>query len=153
MKKVLMVLGGTLLAIAVAAAVGISILAVKGSALDKESQEFANESILAVVSGWDADKLISRASPEFMSATNGRDLGKLFGWFRMLGKLKEYKGCKGHATISVTSQQGKVITAAYTGRGDFERGPAEINITLIKRGDRWQILGFRINSKLLFEQT
>lgn len=153
MKKVLMILGGAFLVLLIAAAVGISMVAVKGNALDKESREFANAAVLSVISTWDVDQLKKRASPEFMSATNDRDLGKLFGWFRMLGNIKEYDGCKGQANISVTIQHGKVITATYIGRADFENGPAEIQVTLIRHGDRWQVLGFRINSKYLLKPT
>jgi hypothetical protein len=52
----------------------------------------------------------------------------------------------------VTSQNGKVISAAYTGKAVFETGPAEINISLIKHGDQWQLLGLHINSKVFIEQ-
>lgn len=151
MKKTLVILGGMFLALIVAAAVAISILSVKGNALDRESKEYADAAILAVISGWDMTELKRRVSPEFASTTNSKDLGKLFGLFRMLGKLREYQGSKGQAIISVTPQKGKVITATYVGRAEFEKGPAEIQITLIQHEDGWQILGFRVNSRLLFE--
>ena len=152
-KKALMILGGVFLAIVVIAMVGISILDVKGNALDKESKEYADAAILAVIAGWDIMELEKRASPEFTSAVKGGDLEKLFIMFQKLGKLKEYKGSKGQANISVTVRNGRVITAAYLGSAEFEKGTAEIQLTLIKHGDQWQILGFRVNSKVLLEQS
>jgi len=35
---------------------------------------------------------------------------------------------------------------------DFERGPAEIKMTLIKHGDGRQIYGLHINSRVFFEK-
>lgn len=149
MKKTLMILGMVLLAITVVAAAVISIIVVKGNELDKESKEYADAAILAVISGWDKNALKTRASIEFTSRATDNDLERLLGVFRMLGKLKEYKGCKGQATLSVTMQHGKVVTADYVGQADFEKGPADVHVTLIKHGDQWQILGFGINSKQL----
>lgn len=54
--------------------------------------------------------------------------------------------------MSVTTQSGKVISAAYTASAEFESGPAEIYLSLIKHGNRVEILGIRINSRLFLEQ-
>jgi len=147
-KRTLMILGGVFLGIFVAAVVGISILVVKGNALDKESKEYANTAIVAAISNWDVHELKRRASPEFSSATSDEELGRLFSLFSMLGRLRVYQGCRGQATISVTMQEGKVVRARYVGRAEFEKGPAEIQITLIKHGEAWQVLGFRVDSKV-----
>lgn len=148
MKKILMFLGGVFLVLIVV----IVILAIKANALDKESKQYVDTVIPAITSDWNIKEVEDRASPEFKAAVNNEDLNKLFGMFRKLGKLKEYKGCKGDSNISLTTGQGKVITAAYVVNADFDTGPAEIYISLIKHGDLWQILGLRINSKVFFEQ-
>jgi hypothetical protein len=152
MKKTLTILGGIFAVLIVIAIVGITMVAIRGHALDKESQRYVDSAIPAIVSQWDITEIQKRASPELKAAASDADLGKLVRMYAKLGKFKEYDGAKGQANISVTSQNGKVISAAYTGKAVFETGPAEINISLIKHGDQWQLLGLHINSKVFIEQ-
>lgn len=152
MKKALMILGGIFAALLVVGGVGIALVAFKGAALDTESQQYVDGAVPAIVSTWDIAEIQKRASPEFNAAMNDADLEKLIRKFRKLGKLKSYEGAKGQANMSVTTQHGKVISAAYTAKAEFESGPAEIQLSLIKHGDQWQLLGIRINSRLFLEQ-
>jgi hypothetical protein len=152
MKKVLMILGGIFAVLVVIIVVGIAIVAVKGNALDKESKQYVDAAIPAIVSQWDITEIQKRASQEFKAAVNDKDLEKLGRMFRRLGKFKAYDGANGDANISVTSEHGKVISAAYVGRVEFDTGPAEIKMSLIKHGDQWQLLGININSKVFLEQ-
>src|SRR5438874_7651380 len=99
--------------LAALAVLGIAIVAVKGNALDKESKQYADTAIRAIVSQWDILEIQSRASPEFKMAVKDDELEKLVKMFRRLGKLTAYNGAKGQATMSVTTQNGKVISAAY----------------------------------------
>ncbi|HEY6873033.1 MAG TPA: hypothetical protein VI298_09950 [Geobacteraceae bacterium] len=151
MKKTLMILGGIFLAILVAGVVGFVFIATKGSALDKDSKQYVDTAVPAIVSQWNKQELINRAGPELMKTVKDNDFEKLFTMFRKLGAFKKYTGSEGQANISVTSKHGKVTTAAYVAKADFENGPAEIQVTLIKHADKWQILGFRINSKVFLE--
>ena len=151
MKKVLMILGGIFLVVIVLGIGLFAFLAVKGSRLDKESKQYVDTAVPAIVTTWDKQALIDRASMEFINSVKGDDLDKIITMFRKLGRFKEYKGCEGQAGISITPQQGKIVTAAYVAKAEFETGPADIQITLIKHGDKWEILGFRINSKVFFE--
>lgn len=152
MKKLLIVLGAVFLIVLVLVGGGVAYLAVNGSALDRESKAFADAVISSIIGGWDERELESRVSPEFRAATTSSDLDKLFAMFRRLGNLKSYNGSKGDANISVTTQSGKQITATYVGSADFENGPAQIAIRLIKHGDQWQILAFRVDSRSFLDQ-
>jgi hypothetical protein len=127
----------------------IGAIVVYGRALDKESRAYADAAISSIVSNWDVKQLERRASREFTSSIQPGDLDKIFDALRKLGALKEYKGSEGQATISITTQNGKVITATYLGDADFERGSARIQIVLIQHDDQWQVLGFRVNSSAL----
>jgi hypothetical protein len=149
---VLVILGGIFAAIIVVVAIGAVFLIVKGLALDKESKEYADSSIRAVSETWDIKQFQDRESKEFRSATPEKDLEQLFTAFRKLGKLKEYKGSTGQAMMSATTQRGQMTTAKYAANADFEAGPAVIEINLIKHGERWEILGFRVNSKVFLPQ-
>ncbi len=152
MKKVLVILGGIFAGLILVGVIGFAIVAVKGSALDKESKQYVDAAIPAIVSSWDIAEIQKRASPEFKAAVSDEDLAKLIRMFQRLGKFKIYNGAKGDANISVTSQSGKVISAAYVGSADFDTGPAEILMSLIKHGDQWQLLGIHVNSKAFLEQ-
>ena len=152
MKKILMVLGGIFAVLLFVGVIGIAIVAVKGNALDLESKQYVDGAIPAIVSAWEIKEIQNRASPEFKATVSDGDLEKLLRKFRKLGKLKAYQGATGQANMSVTTQNGKVISAAYAASAEFESGPAEIYLSLIKHGNLWQILGIRINSKLFLEQ-
>lgn len=151
MKKILTIFGAVFLLLLIVSVIGFALLAKTGNALDKESKQYVDTVIPKITSTWNKQSLIEHASPEFMQSINSNDLDKLINIFQKLGKLKSYNGANGQANISVTPQNGKIITAAYSGKADFESGPAEIQVNLIKHGDKWQILGFRINSRALLE--
>jgi hypothetical protein len=151
MKKVLMILGGVFVVLVVLGIVGFAIVAVKGSALDKESKQYVDAAVPAIVSEWNIAEIQNRASPEFKSAVKDEDLEKLVRMYQRLGKFKAYNGAKGDANISLTSEHGKVISAAYVACAEFDTGPAEIKISLIKHGNQWQLLGININSKVFLE--
>lgn len=152
MKKFLIILGTVFLILIIIAIVGFVLLASKGKRLDKESKQYVDEAIVSIVSGWEKQELIKRASPELMAAVNDDGLNKVFDLFQRLGNLKEYKGPEGQSNISLTTQHGKVITADYTAKADFDAGPAEIKVSLIKHGNNWQILKFNIDSKVFLEK-
>lgn len=151
MKKTLIVLGSIFLVLVILAIVGIGIAAVKGNALDEESKAYVDNAVPAIISGWDQQQLVSRASPEFMQAVNGDDLDKLFGMFHRLGAFKSYDGAKGSSNMSVTNTEGKVVSAVYIANATFDTGPATIKISLIKH-DNWQIAGFHVDSKFFLER-
>jgi len=48
--------------------------------------------------------------------------------------------------MSVTTQEGKVITGAYVAEAIFEKAPATIQFRIIKHDNIWQVLEFRVNS-------
>jgi hypothetical protein len=150
MKKVLIVLGSIFLVLVVLAIIGIGIAAYKGTALDKESKAYVDSAVPAIVTGWNKQQLVSRASPEFMQAVKDDELDKLFGMFHRLGNFKSYDGAKGDSNMTV-SNKGKVVSAAYIANATFDTGPATIKISLIKHAD-WQILGFHVDSNALLER-
>jgi hypothetical protein len=151
MKKLLILLGAAFLILIILAVVGIGTAVIKASSLDKQSKAYVDSTIPIIVSNWDEQELLNRASPEFSQATGKDDLDKLFVMFRKLGHFRTYLGSEGQSYISFTSQNGKSITALYTVKAIFDAGPATINVNLVKHGDRWQILGFRVDSNVFLQ--
>lgn len=146
MKKFLVVLGSIFLAIVVLGAIGIAFVAVRGTALDKESKAYADSAIPPIVTTWSEKELLDRASPEFKKAIAIDQLDRLFGAFAALGRLQKCEPAQGQSLMSATTQNGKTISAQYTAKATFEKGEATIKLGLIKHGDQWQILGFYVDS-------
>ncbi|SRR6266567_2215090 len=145
MKKFLIVLGSIFLVIVVLGAIGIAFVAVRGSALDKESKTYAEAAVPAIITNWSEKELLDRASPEFRQGASQQQVDQLFGWVSSLGRLQKYDPPQGQALMSATTQSGKVISAQYTTKARFEKGEATITLGLIKHGDQWQILRFNVN--------
>jgi hypothetical protein len=146
MKKILIVLGSTFLALIVLAAIGIGFVAIRGTALDKESKGYADAAIPAIVTTWSQKELLDRASPEFNKAVTSDQLDRMFRWFATLGQLQKCEAAQGQALMSATSQEGKRISAQYTSKATFQKGEATIKLGLIKHSDQWQILSFYVDS-------
>ena len=155
MKKLLTVLGLVFLFIIVLIAVGISVTAVQGSALDKESKAYVDRNLPLIISQWDEAELLSRASPEFIQNTKRKELDKYFAVLsEKFGKMQSYEGSDGQSYVNyrvLSSRNGKVVTAIYTVKVVFDAGPAAIKVTLIKHSDQWQIECFNINSDVLIQ--
>jgi hypothetical protein len=149
MKKFLIVLGSIFLAIVVLGAIGIAFVAVRGTALDKESKAYADSAIPAIVTTWSEKELLDRASPEFKKAVTMDQLDRLFRAFAIVGQLQKCEPAQGQALISATTQTGKMISAQYTAKATFQKGEAAIKLGLIKHGDQWQILSFHVDSPAL----
>jgi hypothetical protein len=149
MKKFFIILGSIFLAIIVLGAIGIAFIAVRGSALDKESKPYADAAIPAIVTTWNQKELLDRASPEFKKAVTADQLDRLFRWVGSLGRLQKCEPAEGHSLMSATTQSAKMISAQYTSKATFEKGDATITLGLIKHRDQWQILRFDVQSPQL----
>jgi hypothetical protein len=149
-KKFFIVLGAIFLALIVLGAIGIWFANVRGTALDKESKAYADVAIPAIVSTWLDKALLERAAPEFNQQVNAVEVYRMFRWYESsLGRLQKCEGAQGHSLMSVTSQSGKMISANYTAKAQFEKGEAEIRIALIKHGDQWQMSRLEVISPQL----
>jgi hypothetical protein len=150
-KKILIVLGAIFLALIILAVIGIGIAAFKGSALDKQTRAYVDSTVPLIVSNWDEQALLSRASPEFTQAVDKENLDKLYFMFWKLGKFRNYEGSKGQSYMSMTTENGKSVTAVYVCKATFDAGPADIKVTLVKHGEKWEIAGFRVDSEVFLQ--
>jgi len=150
MKKFFIVLGAIFLGLIVLGALGIWFVAVRGNALDKESKAYADAAIPAIVTTWLDQVLLDKASPEFKQQVTPVQVYRMFRWWESsVGRLQKCEGAQGQSLMSVTSQNGKTISAKYSAKAQFEKGQAEIALALIKYGDQWQIRGFEVTSPQL----
>ncbi|HEX4328265.1 MAG TPA: hypothetical protein VH105_15695 [Burkholderiales bacterium] len=148
-QKTLMVCGVLFIAQVVIIAVAIATLSWSGRGMDQASKAYTDAAIVAIVSHWDAFELEKRASPEFKAILKPGDLDRLFTLFRKLGDLKNYKGSRGQANMNFDIKKGRIVSATYVAKADFEKGPAEILLVLIMHDGDWEVAGFRVNSPAL----
>ena len=146
MKKRLMNPGVLLAVLIGAGIVGFFLLLDKGSELDREAKEYVDKVTPIILANLNKETLYQYASEEFKTAPFQ---DAMFAMFARLGQLREYKGSNGQTNVSDTSANEKDITGVYQAEAEFETGPAIIKLTIIKRGDRWQIIGFNISSAAL----
>ncbi len=150
MKKFFTILGGIFAVLIVVAVVGFFVLNHFGAGLDEESKTYVDSNLPRILTDWNADEMMNRASPELMKVAPKEKIEELFKVFsEKLGPLKEYKGSRGQSNVSVTTQEGKVITGSYIANAVFEKAPATIQFRIIKHDSQWQILEFRVNSDAL----
>ncbi|MGH7376960.1 MAG: hypothetical protein ACREKK_06035, partial [Candidatus Methylomirabilales bacterium] len=121
-----------------------------GSQLDTGSKSYVDEVVPRIVSSWNSQELMQRASPQLISAAPPEKVKKVFQAFSdRFGSLKSYDGSRGEARVFVSPQTGKVTTASYVVDATFERAKASIHVNLIVRDGRWEIVGFHVNSEAL----
>ena len=136
MKTFLMLLGAVFALILIL----VVLIAVRGTALEREGKAYADASIVSIVSNWSEQALLDRASPAFMQKVSKAQIDSLFARLRPLGRLSRYNGAKGMNIFST----GTTTTATYVAKADFEHGRAQISISLIKQNGSWRILGFYV---------
>lgn len=149
MKKIFIILGGIFALLIVAAVIGFSYLAIEGRTLDQDSKAYVDRVTPEILSSLDRNTLFRYASDELKNSASAEEFDKIFKWFGKLGRFEQYRGSSGQASISVTADQGKKITGVYEAQAEFENGPATVIVTVIKKADAWEVLGFRINSMAL----
>jgi hypothetical protein len=152
MQKLLIVLGMIFLLLVVVVAAFVGYSAMIGGRLDKESRAYVDAAVPAIVSSWNEQELLKRASPEFQKAASPADVDRLFRWFTILGRLQKYEGAQGQAIISATPQSGNVIYGSYVAKALFDAGEANIEVGLIKHGNQWQIVRLNVTSPALIPQ-
>lgn len=124
----------------------------QGERLDHESKTYVESLLPRVVSSWDQQALESEMSPEFVKITDPQQMDQFFKVFSTLGTLKSIDSVKGEAHVQANLGQPVQITAVYRCKATFQEAPADIEVALIKHENRWQVLGFRVNSEYFIEK-
>jgi hypothetical protein len=145
MRKLLYAVGASTFVVIFASAVAIAVLAYNGGQFDKESKEFVDGAVPAIVASWDRQQLLERATPELRSSVTPDKLASMFQSLSRLGSLVNYEGAKGEANLSYFTGTGARISASYVAKARFENGSAVFRIALVRRDEHWMINGFHID--------
>jgi len=128
-----------------------------GTELDKKSHVYVDETVPAIITSWDSQELINRASPELIEVAPKEKVESLFKQYSdKLGQLKEYKSSEGEVGmhLDIICQQGMLCqrtTANYVAKAVFEKGLATIEIGMILKNNKWEIYYFSIMSDAFFQ--
>lgn len=125
----------------------------QAEALTFEARDYVHEAVPKIFTDWNLMELYDRTSPEFKQATSIDGVSRIFQQGSRLGQLESSDKPRGYAKLLYNIRKGKVLSATIVTMAKFERGGAEITFSLVKRGDEWQIQGFRVNSPELSSLT
>lgn len=151
-EKALQVLGAILAVFLIVVGGTVVYLFHVGPQLDASSKAYVDANVPLIVKTWSEDELWTRAAPEFKKAVTREELGGLFRKFsEKLGGMQRYDGSAGEANLAFLLEKGKIVTARYKAKTEFEKGPAVLNVALIQHDGQWQLLGLHVNSTVLLQ--
>ena len=134
-------------------AVADATLGLETRSLDRESHDYVERVLPAIVAHWRAQTLLANASPELSTLAERQDITHLFHLFRHLGPLQHYDGLHGRATLIWKPERGWIITADYRAHVQFARGPALVSLSLVRRHHQWQIYALSVDSPALVRES
>jgi hypothetical protein len=151
MRKLFTFLGVIFAVIIVVIIIAAVIFIPSALKLDREATAYIQDAVPKIVTNWNSQELVDRATPELLAAGKSRDtLDSLFVMFQRLGSFKHLDKPKGTVVSSSFTGTGTVTLGNYTAQAEFEKGAASIQIQLRRVNDSWKINGFHINSDALF---
>jgi len=123
-----------------------------GNLLDNKSQTYVDVVVPIIINSWSSEEFVNYVAPELLESTSEDKVNLLFNNYRkFLGDLKEYRGSEGQAIshTEIFCEEGFLctgVTADYTIEAVFEKGLAKINIGLLQRFGKWEIISFSVVS-------
>jgi hypothetical protein len=151
MKKLFTILGVIFAVIIVIVLIAAAIFIPRTLKLDREATAYIQDAVPKIVTNWNSQELVDRATPELLAAGKSRgNIDSLFVMFQRLGSLKHLDTPKGIVTSGTYTGTGMVTLGNYKAQAEFEKGEATVEIQLRRVNDTWKINGFHINSDALF---
>ena len=151
-KTKVTIVGSVLGVVVFLVVVGIVTLRYRASALAQEGKAYVDEVLPVILADLRKETFLKYASPELANSVSAEQFDKIFSWFKKLGRLKEYKKSAGKVYYPLyRTQSDKSIRGRYVAHVEFESGPAQVQIGLVRKADKWQIHEFRINSPALIQ--
>jgi len=139
MRRVLLVVGVAVLAIAAVAAIGVGIAAYRGPTFDKEAKVFLDEAAQAILASRDKQQLLDRATPELRANAKPQQIAAIFDALAQLGPLVEYDGVTGDATLDLSFAKGFTVSAVGDAKARCRHGNVILHMITVRRDGRWMI--------------
>jgi len=123
---------------------GIATYFIYGSAkkLTDDAGKFADETLTAVCTTWDGKALVQRASPELIDQNPPGALEDVCEQLNeILGPMQSFQSKL--TGVQAKTENGVSWTeVTVVANGTFKNGPGTIDMTLLKRNDKWGVLKF-----------
>ncbi len=117
--------------------------------VQQDAQVYIETNIPQIISNWNSEELIKRASPSLLKAASRAQFTDLFKTLlEKLGPLREYKGSRGETTVTI-SFTGINRKGTFESEAFFANSPAVILCRIIRLNGSWKIDEFRVNSDAL----
>ena len=151
MKKIFIILGGIFLVIIIAF-IGMGLFTWYRSSQYAEVAIPYIEKTVPEISKWDAEQIKTYMAPEVLAETPDEDFRKIIKYLSKLGpliSLGEPKFTKIYSGANL--DHGKQIIVTYVIGAVYEKGDATITISLLDKGESFQIYHFHIDSLAMAE--
>ncbi|HZH98917.1 MAG TPA: hypothetical protein VEX38_08090 [Fimbriimonadaceae bacterium] len=143
MKTVLIVVGVVALLCCGGGAAVLFFGARQGMSLATEGKQFGDESLQAICSSWSLAELERRAAPELIQQAGKPALKNITDTLSpALGPLKAFKSSIGGFEAKSTTETGTYVQVRYSASCTFEKGNGDVEMTLVQRKGKWEILAF-----------
>jgi hypothetical protein len=150
MKKLFIILGVIFATFILILIIVAAIFIPRTLKLDREATAYIEDAVPKIVTHWNSQELIDRATPELIEASKSTDAtARLFEMFQKLGSFQHLDKPLGVVVSSAFTGSGTVTLGNYTAHGEFEKGPATIKIQLRRANDTWKINAFYVYSDAL----
>jgi hypothetical protein len=149
MKKFLIIVGGSTVALISAVALAIVLYAPEGRRLDASSRQYVTHVLDTTMRTWDRSALRAESSDELLAVVPDEKLAQLLQTFSVrLGPIKSYGSPRGESRVNLVPFR-RVVTAEYLVPATFEKAEGQVALRLILKGDQWKLLGVNVNSEAL----
>ncbi len=147
-----MILGGGFVVLVGIAAIGLTLLVEKGEALDIESKAYVDEVVPMICADLRFENLAKHASKELLAAVPPEEFKKVFVWFERLGEYRAFIESSGQVHMNYAAQGDESIIGKYIAHVEFETGPAEVEIVVVKKDDGWKVQMLNIDSPAMMPE-
>ena len=129
--------------------------------LNEEAKVFSDTVIPKVFTNWDINELNKNSDNDAIkkAGVTEQQTNKIFYYIsNSLGKMLEYHPAKDDDSrsriVNINAGFGKEqISAIYIASAKFEKGEAQIKLSLLKNNNEWKILGWNINSPVFLNNN
>ena len=107
------------------------------------------ETTTTALSQWDASAVLTRTHPDFYLQNSDDALTNLFNALRRLGDLSELRNITFTQDELRWWQSAEGMQVHYTMQAIFERGNAEVRITMVFEQGGWKISNYQVLSSVM----
>ena len=112
-----------------------------------EATKFGDRSVRQILDEYDANVLVSLATPEYAKDFSKDEFQELLSEHKSaLGKYVSGKS-DSHLVQANVDKENKMLAAKYENKATFEKGQADIVLSLKKVDDKWMISEFKIEPR------